>query len=238
MHRLFTILIVIFVFFIPAELLFGQNASEEPARILAINLYPGDVDLELARGETIAFSQMNLSQGWTTTLKKTKDFGKHFLYFRSSSQEDWMVWVDADGDEMYCSVNPGQIFIIIVRTDGTLGYYSIKEENTDQPQLIFVNASNKTMSRMEVSKKWMTGAGVYANDLKPNHFTNFVKIEEGTYKFRWHAEEYGRTYYTYSDPEAGQAVDLQLYNNNYYIFGAITIKGDEQGFGYNITPLD
>jgi hypothetical protein len=234
MRRISTFFLFAFIVFAVSSIsISAQEERGEPARIFALNFFSGSVDLRVGGEEDFVFKRTGLKSGWAALLTDTSDFGRYRLFFRSSAENEWFIW-SRDGKDQLLRVEPGNIYLILVRNDGTLGYYSLDDTDTGQPHVMFANATDKTMKRMEVSYGWMTETGRQTTFLDPNGTTHFVAISEGTYHFYWHAEEYGRTYYTYSSE--GQPAPLPLRNNNYYVFGAITVDGEDVGFGYNITP--
>lgn len=226
--------VFVFVF-----LLFAFNfAFAKSAKIFIVNLYSEPMDIKLGSGDEPVISYSGLEAYEATIMKYTSRFGEHKLYFKESPSDKWNMWKSEDGETMVCPVEKDKSYCILVGKDGDLGYFVLDEGSDNDPKVSFLNASKKTVLKMEVSKDWETEVQAYVEKFKPNDISNFVSIKKGNYSLFWQFPyQVEDDYFFFYPKEDGKTKEVFSFKKgDYYLFVIYTKKDQEFGILYVITP--
>ena len=149
--------------------------------------------------------------------------------------EDWHSWNYGEDKPIYVPVDPGQIYCIIIQTDGTINYYILKEDDENGAKIAFLNACKNTMERMEVGEDWNTDTAAMALNLKPYEITHFVTAKSGKYALFYKLPN-KKTYFVYQE-EASEGIPLIPFEEGFY-YVYLLFEDDElqYPFIFDITP--
>lgn len=172
-----------FVFLI--VLLSLENLFSKSAKIFIVNVYSQPMDVKLGSGDETVISFSGLEPYQSTVIKYTQNFGKHKLYYKESPENKWNLWKDEDGQTMLCPIEKNKCYCILIGRNGEVDYFVLEEDDLKSPKVSFLNASKRTVLRMEVSKGWNAAVQAYAEKFKPNDISNFVSIKKGNYSLFW-----------------------------------------------------
>jgi hypothetical protein len=209
-----------------------------PSKIFYVNLFPDMVDVRLGDSDNYVFEGVGLESNKVTYYVETTDFGDYVLYFKLSSEDEWIQWTDEEGYLYECPVNPGELHTIIIGPDGSVDYYSLKADRRRGAKICFINGSDAPVSKMEVGVEFDDNDVAYIEDFNPLEVSNFVTASPGYYSLFWQfpSQEVYEEYYFYPD-ESGDGYELfDFEEGKYYVFLVYTESRNDYAVLYDITP--
>lgn len=235
-RRIITIIVIAVFLILASSPVWAQLGR--PSKIFFVNLFPELVDVRLGDSENYVFEMEGLEPNSVTYYVETTDFGDYVLYFKLSSEYEWMEWTDDDGYVYDCPVNPGELHAIIVAPDGTVDYYSLEEDRNRGAKICFINGSDAQLAKMEVGVEFDDDDVAYIEDFYPMEISNFVTADPGVYSLFWQfpSQEVNEEYFYYPDDTGDDYERFDFDEGWYYVFLVYTVSRDDYAVLYSITP--
>ncbi|KKL52854.1 hypothetical protein LCGC14_2281310, partial [marine sediment metagenome] len=209
-----------------------------PSKIFYVNLFSDPVDVRLGDGENYVFEGEALEPNSVTYYVETTDFGDYTLYFKMTSEDEWIEWTDDDGYLYDCPVNPGELHAIIIGPDGTVDYYSLTADRNRGAKISFINGSDAQLSKMEVGVEFDDNDVAYIEDFDSMEISNFVSASPGVYSLFWQfpSQMVNEEHFFYPDDGGDDYERFDFDEGRYYIFLVYTVSRNDYAVLYDITP--
>lgn len=207
----------------------------QSAKIFFVNLFSEPVDIRLGEENNPVFYMNDVDTFTSSTLLTTTAYGSYKLYFKKSTGSKYYYWIDDNEEVMWLPVESGEIYCIVIGTDGVPNYFGLTGGSSRGPKVCFFNGTYYSLERMEVGDEWNEGTVAYTNNLGPDTITNFVTVSPGDYGIFWMFD--GDDMYYYYPDSSGEVQYYSFDNGEYYLFLAgINSNGDPGAILYNISP--
>ncbi|MBN2547121.1 MAG: hypothetical protein JXB50_15070 [Spirochaetes bacterium] len=143
-----------FIILIIIILTSNMTAFAGSAKLFCVNLYSEDLDFQLGEDSKPIFYFNGLKPYTPTRILSSNNFGKHIFYFKLSTEKTFHFWSTDKKNPQLCTVEADKTYCFVIGVDGSIEYYILAEKNDNNPKVCFLNGSNSTISRMEISKEW------------------------------------------------------------------------------------
>jgi hypothetical protein len=235
-RRIISVIAVAFFLILTGSPVWAQVGR--PAKIFYVNLFPGLVDVRLGDSDNYVFEGEGLEPNSVTYYVETTDFGDYVLYFKLSSEDEWIEWTDDEGYLYDCPVNPGELHTIIIGPDGAVDYYSLTADRNRGAKISFINGSDTHLAKMEVGVEFGDDDVAYIDDFYPMEISNFVTASSGVYSLFWQfpSQQVNEEYFYYPNDSGDDYELFDFEEGRYYVFLVYTVSRDDYAVLYDITP--
>ncbi|HOJ64176.1 MAG TPA: hypothetical protein PLE45_07120 [Spirochaetota bacterium] len=217
-----------FYLFIFLFIFFTLNIYSQSSKIFCVNLYANPIDLMVGEEDSFIFKGVNISSYQASSYVETTESGSYKIYIKESDSDQWISLNDK-GNVLTYNIDKGGVYVLVVDTQGLTHFFKCKDSKENGAKILFLNGSQKNVSRMEVSKKWKEGSdGVYTENVPAFTVSNIVALESGKYSLFWQFPDQvkNNNYYYYPDKN-GNEFKYNFDKGKYYLFLVYTKNNKE-----------
>ncbi len=235
--RVFMKKILIIILLVLLKLsIWSQEIQTKTAQMFIINLCSITIDIKLGENNSVFYAQ-EINPFESSDNIQIKDFGDYHLYFKSSSSEEWHLWLNKEGHPLKYEIKQNMNYCIIIGLNGSMNFYVIEDDLKDGAKACFLNGANLNIPRMEISKKWNENVAAFIEDINENQISNYITIDSGEYSFFWQLpDQKDNSEYFYFPDSTGNHQKFNFVKGNYYLFLTLVIDDSSYAILYNITP--
>ena len=189
------------------------------AKIFFVNLYDEPFDVRLGETSRPVFTMTNLPSHETSHLLNTTDLEDNFLYYKPSSETEWIRWKNEENIPYHCSVEGGKIHAIIAQQNGEISYYILDDDVGFNPKITLLNGTEKKLKVMKIGESWEFNSVAFIDDFGPHEMTNFKAIPTGNYGLFWLLQDARQSgYYFLTREGTGNVKQVPFEAGRYYIY--------------------
>lgn len=206
------------------------------AKIFFVNLYDAPFDVRLGEPSKPVFTMTNLPPHETSHLLNTTDLEENFLYYKPSSEKEWIRWKNEENIPYHCTVEGGKIHAILAQQNGIMSYYILDDDAGFNPKISMLNGTEKNLNIMKIGETWEFSVVAFVDDFGPHEMTNFKAIPTGNYGLFWlpkGARESG--YYFLPQEGTGKVKLVPFEAGRYYIYFVFSENNILHAALYDIT---
>lgn len=186
-----------------------------PARIFGLNLFALPMDVQwgpwkaeglFARGVSKAALLEPLTPGT--------------VQFRRAGQAAWSTAKGADGQPLSAPLEPGGIYVLVVRSNGNGELVKVDAAVTSAPLVLFVNAAKGPAAQFRL------GSSASADGQEPG-WGSFTEAVAGvqTLTWSWPVMPPGTDFYKASSAQPGQPGTVRLTEGHWYVAVIQSVNG-------------
>lgn len=193
-----------------------QAQGAEPARIFALNLFALPMDVQW--GSEGTWKAEGLFSRAVSRAALVEPGVARTIHFRRAGLTGWSTAKDEDGRPRTLALEPGAVYVLVVRPNGNGDLVRVAAPATPAPKVLFVNAAKGPAAQFRL--------GAVADGLEPG-WGAFVDAEPGirTLTWSWPVMPPGTEVYKATSAQPGQPGTTNLANGRWYVAVVSSVYG-------------